>query len=801
MKISYNWLKEFIAINESPEEVAALLTGSGLEVEGIEEFEQVPGGLKGLVIGEVLSCEKHPAADRLSLTKVNLGEAGIVPIVCGAPNVAAGQKVVVATVGTTLYPSGHEPFKIKKSKIRGEASEGMICAEDEIGLGASHDGILVLDTDLPAGTPAAEFFNLESDIVFEIGLTPNRGDATSHFGVSRDLKALLNRPLTFREFSVELPENKQPFSVEVQNTQACLRYCGVTISGLKVEPSPKWLQTRIASIGLSPINNVVDITNYILHDLGQPLHAFDLDRVKGNKITVRNADEGAKFKTLDGEERTLKNFDLVIANEEEPMCLAGVFGGMDSGVSDTTTSIFLESACFSPDSVRKTSTWHSIKTDSSFRFERGTDPEMPLKALKKAVALITEIAGGELTSEIFDLYLNEVPESLVETSFTRIWDLIGKEIPSQRIIEILENLDIRVLKNEPEKLLVSVPAYRTDVKREADIVEEIIRIYGYDNIEIPDKISTNFLADFPEKDKDKMKAILGQVLSSIGFSEIITNSLTKPEYASSLGIMEGQINILNKLSEDLGVMRQSLLFSGLEVVQYNINRKQKDLKFFEFGKTYHKDDQKYSETEYLSLFVTGNKIGESWAEKSEEVSFYDLKTVVHSILAKLNIQNISSETINNQTFKYGLTYTLNNKVLVSFGLLQNKVLKVAGIKQDVWYAEFNSDILYRKYYAGVEYEEVSKFPEVRRDLSLVIDKSVTFEQISKLAEEKERKLLQSVNAFDVFEGKNIGEGKKSYSICFILQDKEKTLTDKVIDKTMEKFIKAFEEELGAIIRK
>lgn len=801
MKISYSWLKEFIDLQESPAEIGALLTGSGLEVENVEKHELIEGGLEGLVIGEVITCEKHPDADKLSKTTVNVGNGVVVPIVCGAPNVAVGQKVIVATVGATLYPKGHDPFKIKKAKIRGEVSEGMICAEDEIGLGDGHDGIMVLSTDLPAGTPAARYFGLEPDYIFEIGLTPNRGDAASHYGVARDLKALLKRELRKPDHTIVNAEATIPFSVEVDNNEACIRYSGVVVSGIQVASSPEWLQSKIRAIGLAPINNIVDITNYILHDLGQPLHAFDLDKITGKKIVVRNAKQGEKLVTLDGVNRSLNTCDLVIANEKEPMCIAGVFGGQESGVSDTTTAIFLESACFFPDSIRKTSMDHALKTDSSFRFERGTDPEMPVYAMAKAVAMIMEIAGGKVASPVYDIYPSKVAKAVVQTSYERISMLVGKEIPNEEIKTILTNLDIRICGEEGDRLELEIPAYRIDVKREADVIEEIIRIYGYDNIEISDRISAGYLADFPDSDTDKIKSSLGETLAACGFSEIITNSLTKPEYALHLGIKEGQVEILNKLSEDLGVLRQSLLFSGLEVVQYNINRKQKDLKLFEFGKTYFKAEQGYREYEKLVLFITGSVHSESWADKQVPAGFYNLKAEVHKVLDKMNMRGFSSETVQNQVMKYGLTYKLNGKELVSFGLVHDKVLKVADIRQAVWYAEFDTELLYKMYNADLVYSEVSKFPEVRRDLSLIIDQSINFAKIKALAEQKERKLLQSVNVFDVYEGSNIGEGKKSYSISFSLLDKEKTLTDPVIDKTMEKLIMAFETELGAVIRK
>jgi phenylalanyl-tRNA synthetase beta chain len=801
MRISYDWLKEFIEFNQSPEELSSLLTGSGLEVESVEKHELVEGGLEGIIIGEVLTCEKHPDADKLSKTTVDLGNGQIVPIVCGAPNVAAGQKVVVATIGATMYPKGSEPFKIKKSKIRGEVSEGMICAEDELGLGDSHDGILVLETQLPNGTPAAEYFSLESDYVLEIGLTPNRGDAASHFGVARDLKALINKPVVLKDYSIQSTLEKKNFSVEVLNPQACIRYCGVVISGISISESPEWLKNRLKSIGLSPINNVVDITNFILHDLGQPLHAFDLDKIKGDKIIVRNAESGKSFTTLDGINRKLVNTDLVIANSEEAMCLAGVFGGKDFGVSDRTTGIFLESACFSPDSVRKASTVHGIKTDSSFRFERGTDPEMPPYALAKAVSMMVQLAGGEVSSKVCDIYPTKIESAKASTSSTRINRLIGKEIPESTILSILENLDIKVLSNASDILELEIPAYRIDVKREADIIEEIIRIYGYDNIEISEKINADYLADFPTNNPDNTKSTIGQLLASVGYTEIITNSLTKPEYSNLLKTQESDVLVLNKLSEDLGVMRQSLLFSGLEVVSYNLNRKQKELRLFEFGKIYFKTEQGYKENEKLALFIVGNKSSESWNAKSQPTDFYDLKADVHRVLEMLNLLPDTSELADKEELKYGLTYKLRGTEIVSFGLVKEKLAKTTDIKQAVWYAEFNIEFLIKKYQSHVKYEEVSKYPEVRRDLSLVLDKNISFEQIRTLAERKERKLLKAINVFDLYEGQNIGEGKKSYSISFMLQDKDKTLNDVVIDQTMDRLVALFEKELGAIIRK
>jgi phenylalanyl-tRNA synthetase beta chain len=804
MKISYNWLKQHIDLSESPEETAALLTKSGLEVESLDEFESIKGGLKGLVVGEVLTCEKHPGADKLSKTTVDVGNGTVLPIVCGAPNVAAGQKVIVATVGTTVYPVSGEPFKINKAKIRGEVSEGMICAEDEIGLGTSHDGIMVLQTPLPNGTPAAEYLNIENDLVIEIGLTPNRADAASHLGVARDLRALLRRPLKAAEPVLPALEKDQlQVAIEVKNTEACPRYAGLTISNLTVAPSPEWLQNRLKSIGVHPINNVVDITNYILHDLGQPLHAFDLAKVKGNKVIVQTLPDNTAFVTLDGNKRTLRAQDLMICDGEgTPMCIAGVFGGLESGVSSSTTSIFLESAYFSPDYVRKTAQHHGLKTDASFRFERGTDPNMPVKALKKAATLLVELAGGKITSEIQDVYAKPVEHFQITTSYTYINQLIGKQLAKEEVATILKGLDIAIKEGSTaDELQLSVPPYRVDVQRPADIVEEVLRIYGYDNIELSNRLSAAYLADFPEKDKDKLQKLTGSLLAATGFHEILTNSMTKPAYAAYLGIADKSVEVLNKLSEDLAVMRQSLLFSGLEVLNYNLNRRQKNLKVFEFGKVYSKEEGKYKESNRLSLLITGNLQAESWAAPNKEADFYYLNGVVQKILQKLQIADAKQQPSTELYLAQGVDYVKNNKVLVSLGKVQDKALKLADIKQPVYHAIFDADALLKAYKNTLQFKELNKYPEVRRDLSLVLEKAVSFEQIKSLALKQEKKLITDINVFDVYEGKNLGENKKAYSISFILQDYEQTLTDKVIDATMQKLMNSFEKELGAVIRK
>ena len=804
MKISYKWLKEFIDITESPEEIGALLTATGLEVEGIEEVESIKGGLKGVVIGEVLTCEKHPEADRLKVTTVDVGLEQPLHIVCGAPNVAAGQKVLVATVGTTLYPTGSdEPLVLKKSKIRGAASEGMICAEDELGLGQSHDGILILETDLPNGTPASEHFGISSDYLIEIGLTPNRADAASHYGVARDLKAVLNREIKLPSVESFLVENHDlPITVSVENNEAAPRYAGLTITGIKVSDSPEWLKQRLATIGIRSINSIVDITNFICHDLGQPMHAFDADKITGQKVIVKTVAEGTPFVTLDGQERKLSETDLMICNETEPMCIAGVFGGLTSGVTAETTSIFLESAYFSPAWVRRTAQRFSLKTDSSFRFERGTDPNMPLYALKRAALLVKEIAGGTISSDITDLYPNPVEDFEVQVKYRHIDRLLGKPLEKSLIKTILAGLDIKIQDEDENAFTAIVPPYRVDVQREADVIEEILRIYGFGQIELSAGLSSNYLSDFPVNDPEKLKMRLSELLAANGYNEIITNSLTKPEPQASLGesMFGNPVKILNYLSEDLSVMRQTLIFSGLEVVSYNSNRRQRDLKLFEFGKTYHELNGKYSEKERLALFISGNVQEESWLEKSRDVTFHDLAASVNQILSAMKVKNVEKEAADTNIFQQGITLTLNKKPLVTFGLLKPAITKKGDVKAPVYFADFDWDYLMRQYNYAVQFKEVSRFPEVRRDLSLVVEKKITFEELRQIAYKTEKQLLRSVNVFDVYEGANL-DGKKSYSISFILQDDQQTLTDKVIDKSMQRLIASYERELGAIIRK
>lgn len=803
MKVSINRLKKYIHFDEDTTTIADLLTQSGLEVEGVERYESIQGGLAGMVIGEVLTCEPHPNADRLRCTTVDIGTE-VVPIVCGAPNVAKGQKVVVATVGATLYPEDGESFVIKKAKIRGEVSEGMICAEDELGLGHSHDGIMVLDTSLENGTSAKAYFDIEEGDVLEIGLTPNRADAASHLGVARDLKALLKRELHMPDISsFKVDNTSRPVKVEVESAQDCPRYAGLTISGLKIQESPAWLQNYLRALGLEPINNVVDITNFILHDLGQPLHAFDLDKVEGDTILVKKLPSETAFITLDEKERKLTGEELMICDPKGGLCIAGVFGGVDSGVSDQTTSIFLESAYFSPDVIRRGSLVHGLKTDASFRFERGTDPNMPLFALKAAALLIKEIAGGEISSEPIDLYPHPAADFEVAVKYANVDRLIGKHIPAETIKEILENLEIG-LKNETEVGFTAiVKPYRVDVTREADIIEEILRIYGFENVLLSDTYQAGFLAEHPSKDGNKLQYRVSELLTGMGYHEIMTNSLTKPVYSAKAAHLkeEDNVEIYNKLSEDLGVMRQTLLFTGLEVLAHNINRRQKDLKFYEFGNTYFKEESGYREESHLSLFLTGAKSSESWLEPNKEVSFPDLYTIVERLFEKLNLQTPAVEIIHEAPYDYALRLMIGAKEVGTIGLLSAAVTQLAEVKQAVFYAELSWDIMTKKAKGLKQYEEISKFPEVRRDLSLVIDKEVSFDAVKKVASKAGGKLLNHIGVFDVYQGDKIDAGKKAYALSFYLQDNTKTLNDKMIDQTMNRLMQSFEKEIGALIRK
>ena len=808
MKISYNWLKQFIKIDWDADKTGELLTDLGLEIEGIDHYESVKGGLKGIVVGEVLTCKQHPNADRLKVTTVNIGDAEPVQIVCGAPNVAAGQKVPVATIGTTLYTAEGEAWKIKKGKIRGEESFGMICAEDELGLGESHDGIMVLDANLKVGTSAAEIFDIENDEIFEIGLTPNRADAMSHYGVARDLKAgLLQKEVSLElitpsVMSYHVDARSLKIDVDVQDKDKCPRYCGVTISGVKVEASPNWLQNRLKAIGLAPINNIVDITNYVLHELGQPLHAFDANKISGNKIEVKTCKAGTKFTTLDDVERELHEDDLMICDAEKPMCIAGVFGGIDSGVTENTTTIFLESAYFNPVSVRKTAKRHGLNTDASFRFERGIDPNITEYALKRAALLITEIAGGNITSDISDAYPNKIEDFQVRLSFENAKKLIGEEIPRETIKSILTSLDIKVNNVTETGLGLTVPAYRNDVQREADIIEEILRVYGYNNVSTTEKLNAS-ISNTSRFEDYKLQNVIGNQLASQGFFEIMANSLTSPKYvALSEDLNEDHnVKMLNPLSNDLEVMRQSLLFSGLEAVSHNINRRRNDLKLFEFGKTYHQYSDKREEHKHLSLFVSGNKTEERWNATTNPSDFFYLKGIVETVLQRLGLNRLKSSPVKSDVISEGMTLAIGKKTLVDFGLVKKSVLKHFGISQNVLFADFNWDnVLDMAQHNKIKFTEIPKYPEVRRDFALLLDNSVTFEDIHTIAKQTEKQLLKNVNLFDVYEGKNLPAGKKSYAVSFTLQDENKTLTDKQIDKIMSKLQANFENKLGAELR-
>ncbi|WP_430468495.1 phenylalanine--tRNA ligase subunit beta [Winogradskyella ouciana] len=808
MKISYNWLKQFIKINWDAEKTGELLTDLGLEIEGIERYESVKGGLEGIVVGEVLTCEQHPNADRLKITTVNIGDDAPLQIVCGAPNVAAGQKVPVATIGTTLHTAEGEAWKIKKGKIRGEESHGMICAEDELGLGESHDGIMVLDPKIKVGTAAADIFNIENDDVFEIGLTPNRADAMSHYGVARDVKAGLLQ----QEIAVELitpsvssfhvDARSLKIDVEVKDKEKCPRYCGVTISGVKVEPSPDWIQHRLKSIGLSPINNIVDITNYVLHELGQPLHAFDAHKISKNKIEVKTCKAGTKFTTLDEVVRELHEDDLMICDAEKPMCIAGVFGGIDSGVTESTTNIFLESAYFDPVSVRKTAKRHALKTDASFRFERGIDPNITEYALKRAALMITDIAGGEISSDISDAYPNKIEDFQVRLSFDNAKKLIGEEIPRETIKSILTSLDIKVNNVTEAGLGLTVPAYRNDVQREADIIEEILRVYGYNNVGTTEKLNAS-ISNSSRFEDYKVQNVIGNQLASQGFFEIMANSLTSPKYVELSDDLNADhsVHMLNPLSNDLEVMRQSLLFSGLEAVSHNINRKRNDLKLFEFGKTYHQYSEEREENKHLSLFVTGNKTEERWNSVASPSDFFYLKGTVEAILQRLGLNRIKSAPTKSDILSEGMSLSLGKKKLVDFGLVKKSVLKHFGISQNVLFADFNWDnVLDMAQHNKIKFTAIPKYPEVRRDFALLLDNSISFEDIHTIAKQTEKQLLKNVNLFDVYEGKNLPAGKKSYAVSFTLQDENKTLTDKQIDKIMNKLQSNFESKLGAELR-
>lgn len=809
MKISYNWLKQFIDFNWNAEKIGELLTDLGLEVEGIEEFQSLKGGLQGVVVGKVLTCKQHNNADKLKVTTVDLGHGEPVQIVCGAPNVAVGQTVPVATIGTKLYTADGEEWTIKKGKIRGEESHGMICAEDELGLGQNHDGIMILDDALKAGTPASEVFDVENDFVFEIGLTPNRADAMSHFGVARDLKAGLLQNnislglLTPSTSSFHVDSRTLRVDVAVQDFEKAPRYCGVTISGVNVTESPSWLQNRLKAIGLTPLNNIVDATNYVLHELGQPLHAFDADKIAGNKVIVKTLKSGTKFTTLDNVERELHEEDLMICDgDENPMCIAGVFGGINSGVTKNTTKIFLESAYFNPVSIRKTAKRHGLNTDASFRFERGIDPNLTEYAAMRAAILIKEIAGGKITSDVNDSYPVKIEDKHVHVTFENVTKLIGQEIPKETIKSILTSLEIKINNVTETGLGLTIPAYRNDVTREADVIEEILRVYGYNNIATTKKLNAS-ISNTNKFEDYKLQNIIGNQLAAQGFYEILANSLTTSKYIEFSEQLkeEHNVKILNPLSQDLGVMRQSLLFSGLEAASYNINRKRANLKLFEFGKTYHNFNGNREEHKHMTLFVSGNRHAERWNANSAPTDFFYLKGIINSVMQRLGVTNCIEKPSYDDVFSEGLSLSLGKIQLVSFGLLKKQLLKHFDISQPVLFADFNWDnILTVAKRNDIKFTDIPKYPEVRRDFALLLDDEVSFEAIYDIAIKTEKKLLKAVNLFDVYQGKNLPKGKKSYAVSFTLQDEHKTLTDKQIDKIMNNLQQNFEKQLGAELR-
>ena len=820
MNISYNWLKEYVNFDLTPDEVAEALTSIGLETGGVEEVQTIKGGLEGIVIGEVLTCEPHPNSDHMHITTVNLGQGDPVQIVCGAANVAAGQKVVVATLGTKLY-DGDECFTIKKSKLRGVESNGMICAEDEIGIGTSHEGIIVLPEDVVPGTLAKDYYNIKSDYVLEVDITPNRSDACSHYGVARDLYAWLiqnGRQATLKRPSVDafkVDNHDMNIDIVVENTEACPRYAGVAIKNVTVKESPEWLQNKLRLIGVRPINNIVDITNYILHAYGQPMHCFDADKIKGGKIVVKTCPEGTKFVTLDEVERKLSDRDLMICNAEEPMCIAGVFGGLDSGTTETTKDVFLESAYFHPTWVRKTARRHGLSTDSSFRFERGIDPNGTIYALKEAALLVKELAGGEIASEIKDNYPAPIADFPVELSYEYTNALIGKVIPAETIKSIVTSLEMKITGETPEGLSLLVPAYRVDVQRPCDVVEDILRIYGYNNVEIPTSVKSSLSVKGDVDKSVKLQNLVSEQLVGCGFNEIMNNSLTAATYYEGLETYkpENLVQLMNPLSNDLNVMRATLLFGGLESIQHNANRKNADLKFFEFGNCYHFNAEKknpekvlaaYSEELHLGLWITGKRVSNSWAHPDENTSVYELKAYVLNIFRRLGV-NFGGLVFGNLTddiYSVAISvHTRGGKLLATFGVLHKKIQKAFDIDNEVYYADLNWKELMKAIKNNtVAYKEISKFPAVKRDLALLIDKKVQFAEIEKIAYETDKKLLKSVELFDVYEGKNLEAGKKSYAVSFMLQDENATLNDKQIDKVMQKLIANLQNKLDAKLR-
>lgn len=820
MNISYNWLKEYLDFDLQPEEVSAALTSIGLETGGVEEVQTIKGGLEGLVIGEVLTCVEHPNSDHLHITTVNVGGEEPLQIVCGAPNVAAGQKVVVAVNGTKLY-DGDEVFTIKRSKIRGVESNGMICAEDEIGIGTDHAGIIVLPADAVVGTPAKEYYNVKSDYVLEVDITPNRVDGTSHFGVARDLAAYLKqngKPTELKRPSVDafkIDDETPAIEVIVETPEACPRYSGVTIKGVTVKESPEWLKNRLNIIGLRPINNVVDVTNYVLHEMGQPLHSFDAGKVTGDKVIVKTMPEGTKFVTLDGVERTLTDRDLMICNTEEAMCIGGVFGGLDSGVTEQTTDVFLESACFHPTWIRKTARRFGLNTDASFRFERGLDANNTIYVLKRAALLIQEVAGGKITGSIQDVYPNPVQPYTVELTYNKINSLIGKDIPVETVKSILASLEMEIVSETAEGLTIHVPVYRIDVQRDVDVIEDILRIYGYNNIEFSDSVKSNLSYKTATDRSYDLQNLISEQLCGSGFNEIMNNSLTRSAYYDELTTypVSHCVMLMNPLSADLNGMRQTLLFGGLESIEHNVKRKNGNIRFFEFGNCYDYNVEKkredatlaeFSEDYRLGLWVCGDRVENSWAHADEKATVYELKAYVENILIRLgvNLKKVVFGNLSNDMYSTGVSITTTSgRELGTFGIVNRKICKAMDIDFDVYYAELSWTLLMKETKKNkVTFSEISKFPAVKRDLALLLDKSVQFAEIEKIAEESERKLLKEVSLFDVYEGKNLPDGKKSYAVSFYLQDETKTLNDKQIDAIMQRIRKNLESKLGASLR-
>ena len=821
MKISYKWLKELLKFNLTAEETAAYLTDCGLEVEGIELFETVKGGLRGLVIGEVLTCEAHPNSDHLHVTTVNVGGEEPLHIVCGAPNVAAGQKVVVATIGTVLY-NGEESFTIKKSKLRGEPSEGMICAEDEIGLGTSHDGIMVLPEEAVPGTPAADYFKVEADTIFEIGLTPNRCDAICHFGVARDLFATLaQHDIPCSTLVRRNAREVQPVAgvhsrvdIVIENSKDCPRYSGVLIDDIKVQESPEWLQTKLRSVGVRPINNIVDITQYIMLELGQPMHAFDADKIEGNKVIVKNLPEGTPFVTLDGNEIKLSADDLMICNEKEGMCLAGVYGGLHSGITENTTRLFLESAYFNPVCIRKTAKRHGLKTDASFRYERGCDPSITVYALKRAVELVLELAGGYPVMSILDRYPNEIEPAQITLYYDQVNQVAGKIIEKQAVTKILMLLDMEVKPVGDDKIIVTVPLNKADVTRPIDLIEEIFRIYGYNNIEIPTTLTYDMSCLRQNDTVYQMQTAISKYLADNGFYEVMNNSLTKAEYAQRFDFLDERetVKLLNPLSSELNAMRQTLLFSGLENVMRNVNNKAADLRLFEFGKTYHLNPQsavgddvtvRYEEREMMSLFVTGKLGDDNWEGKSAEADFFYLRNMIDNFLVKINFPMEKVQLVTDtepRMFSQHVSYKVDDVTPIHVGVLRADILRFFDLKKPVYYAEIDAEKLNELRKNAVNYTPINPYPAVRRDLALVVDKEVSYDTLEKIGFKYASKLLKQVNLFDVYEGAALGEGKKSYALNFVLQSADKTLTDEEINKVMNKLVSAYEREVGAKLR-